>query len=202
MAAEGGPKPEDVEEGRKAAFASGLLVVRYVIEDLAEKYQRLEDRPAFAARARALEPLLSEKLVLDFNVPVLVDPDAPSDEKLFTSRHVFINFARVDADYDIVSEQNKLLALCSGFDDEQLATVKKDLRGKMSLLIYNTRAAFRTFALSGDATKTFLCDLMGSDVDNETRERVLAGAFVVDPEEMTLRVVDTRYGIVVGIDAP
>jgi len=203
MATEDGPNPEDVEEGRKAAYTSGLQAVRFALEDLAEEFQRLEARPSLIGRARILEPLLTIKLGLDYDVPVLVDPDAPDGEKTFASRHVFVRFARVDPTYSILSEQAKIVALCAGFTEDQTASVKKDLAGKMSLLMYNTRAAFRTFANTsvpgGDSAAAVLRDIMGGSVDDDTRGRVLAGAFTIDPEEMTLRVVEKRYGMVVEV---
>ena len=188
-----GPSPQDMEEAAKAAYASGLLVTRLALEDLAEHAGfAAADRARLADEAFKREPLLKEPVALNITV---------------NGREVYLTWERVGDDYDIAAEQKKIGAVGR---PEDLQRLIGGVQKQMSFAIYTARAAFREFAGRHGEQKEgddpgILRTYLGATIapDDPVGRATLGGIFAVDAALMTLALVPgKRYGLRLVISSP
>jgi len=188
-----GPTPEQIKAAQGVVHATGLYTTSFFLKDLAERFQHSDgDRTRLLAHARSLNPLLGERVCIEFLVPT-GETDAtgtPATVKLF------VQLEPAGDDYDLVAQQEKVYS-CAANDLSEGAkeTMEKMVQGQMSFLLYSVRNSWKNFT---EANPGFLLELMGADVPDDVKAFVLGGRMHIDPENMTVRILGApsrRYGI-------
>lgn len=178
------PTREMLEEGQKAAYATGLHLVHCVLEELCERFQHSDEaRERMMARAQALEPLLKTRVCMEFEIKTVEG----------TSKVYDISYEPAANDYSVLEQMENI------HEDEELTPEQKELRlahlrGRLSFLVYVARNAWQTFAKDNTA---LLLEILGASADEKTRDFVIRGGFMIDGSQMLLKAFpDGRsYGI-------
>jgi hypothetical protein len=179
-----GPTREMLEEGQKVAYATGLHLVNYVLEELCERFQHSDEaRERLMTRAHVLDPLLKTRVCMEFEIKTVEG----------TSKVYDISYDPAANDYSIFEQMERI------HEDEELTPEQKELRlahlrGRLSFLVYVARNAWQTFVKDN---KDFLLEILGASVDEKTRDFIIRGGFMIDGSQMLLKAFPggRSYGI-------